>query len=354
MIGEQIIREILAYYNELKIDHDVFVIADTQQQTVNECCSRIFHADESEFFSRQEFAEIASSLYYVFGFVRVFYSEVSFIEYVMNKNIDPQKSFVYNLSRDGQHAGKKSLIPAFCDLFNLKYTGCDAFTISLLRNKAMFSDILKLHNIKVPHSYIMSTINTKEFNIPLALSDKEIIVKNICESASIGLSIDCIVDLRKQPIEALVKQAKKVNPKQVLLQEYISGFECEVLVFQFKGKYFALNPILIDLPTGTNFIDSKTSNSYNYKFKLLQDKQIVLSLCAAAEKAAQILQIKDYARFDFRIKNGEPYLIDIAGTPYTIYHSSIAYLFKMYNLKYEDIYKAIVSCMFSNYDELSQ
>ena len=47
----------------------------------------------------------------------------------------------------------------------------------------------------------------------------------------------------------------------------------------------------------------------------------------AATKAASILNIKDYARFDFRIKNGVPYLFDIAGTPYTIHHSSISYLF---------------------------
>ena len=70
-----------------------------------------------------------------------------------------------------------------------------------------------------------------------------------------------------------------------------------------------------------------------------------------ATKAARVLGIKDYARFDFRIKGSIPYLIDIAGTPYTIYHSSIAYLFiNHYHLPYESIYKIIVSCMLSNYE----
>ena len=66
-------------------------------------------------------------------------------------------------------------------------------------------------------------------------------------------------------------------------------------------------------------------------------------------KAAEILDVKDYARFDFRVRDGIPYLFDIAGTPYTIRHSSIAYLFDQYDLKYEDIYKVIVTCMLSNY-----
>ncbi len=68
-----------------------------------------------------------------------------------------------------------------------------------------------------------------------------------------------------------------------------------------------------------------------------------------AAKAAEILDVKDYARFDFRVRDGIPYLFDIAGTPYTIRHSSIAYLFDQYDLKYEDIYKVIVTCMLSNY-----
>lgn len=63
------------------------------------------------------------------------------------------------------------------------------------------------------------------------------------------------------------------------------------------------------------------------------------------------MRIKDYARFDFRMKNGVPYLFDIAGTPYTIHHSSIAYLFtQYYHLPYESIYKVVVACMLSNYD----
>ena len=61
--------------------------------------------------------------------------------------------------------------------------------------------------------------------------------------------------------------------------------------------------------------------------------------------------VYDYARFDFRIKKGVPYLFDIAGTPYTIYHSSIAYLFtQYYQMPYENIYKVIVACMLSNYE----
>ena len=57
----------------------------------------------------------------------------------------------------------------------------------------------------------------------------------------------------------------------LLVQEYIDGIECEVLVLQYKGKYYALDPVqLIILKQILNFIDTDTSNTYNYEFKVIE------------------------------------------------------------------------------------
>lgn len=135
MNGRETIFSILNYYNESKIDFDVYIVADAQFKTCKYMSEQIIHADENEFFSRTEFAEIVSAIFNCFGFARVFYSEIEFIKYVLDNNILKSECIVYNFSRDGRANGKKSLIPAFCDLLNIKYTGSDAFVISLLRNK---------------------------------------------------------------------------------------------------------------------------------------------------------------------------------------------------------------------------
>lgn len=107
---------------------------------------------------------------------------------------------------------------------------------------------------------------------------------------------------------------------------------------------------------GNDFLDSLTSNLYNYSFRKLSDRlspTVIEQIKKQAVKAAQILSIKDYARFDFRIEKDQPYLIDIAGTPYTIKHSSVAFLFEnIMHLDYKDIYKTIMACSLSNYDIL--
>lgn len=348
MQNHEIIESILAKYHIDNIDFDVYVIADAQVQTIKESDNRICHADESEFFSRTEFAEIASALFNVFGFVRVFYSEISFIEYIIRNNVNPNGCIVYNLARDGKTQGKKSLIPSFCDLYHIKYTGSDAFVISLLRNKAIFSDVLSVHHIAVPISVVFKPKQEDPSKMKASLEGHEILIKNVYESASIGLTQNCKLFFSPDTYEQLRQVAIQVNPKQVLVQEYIDGMECEVLVLQYNKNYYAMTPVVITFSGGQTFMDTKLSNEYGYGFKLLETP-IAGKICATAERAASILNIKDYVRFDFRIRDGVPYLFDIAGTPYTIHHSSVAYLFNKYGFHYEDIYKTIVSCMLSNY-----
>ncbi len=348
MNGAQKISEILELYKKEFIDFDVYIVADAQAQTIRESDARIIHADESEFFSRSEFAGIASAIFNVFGFVKVFYNEISFIEYFIQKKIDPEGCIVYNLSRDGMHQGKKSLIPAFCDLYNIRYTGSDAFVISLLRNKAIYSDVLFLHGVNVPITVPFYHKRTNYDDIMDLLNNKEIIIKNISESASIGLYPQCKMLLTAKTYQEFCDVAASVNSMRVLVQEFIHGSECEVLVIQQQGAYFALDPIEISFPMDKDFMDSQVSNNYTYSFKMLTGP-ICAKVRQSAVQAATLLGIKDYARFDFRIQNEIPYLIDIAGTPYTTHHSSIAYLFDQYGLQYEDIYKTIVTCMLTNY-----
>lgn len=349
MNNEDLLQDILSFYNNLNFDFDVYIVADLQTRTNKMSSVQIIHADENEFFSRTEFAEITSAIFYSFGFAKTFYSELEFIQYILEKHINYNECIVYNFARDGRANGKKSLIPAFCDLLNIKYTGSDAFVISLLRNKYVYTEFLEKNEISVPQSKIFSHPNDFSQLLNIFLN-RRVIVKNRYESASIGLTAENVFLFNRSSDKKLSSLLQIMETDSLLIQEYIDGIECEVLVLQYKGQYYALDPVKIIFNTGHNFIDSDTSNQYNYRFDVLESSSNT-SIREAAVKAAKILGIKDYARFDFRLKGDVPYLIDIAGTPYTIYHSSIAYLFtNHYHLPYEAIYKVIVACMLSNYE----
>lgn len=349
MNSKDLLQDILSFYDSVNFDYDVYIVADLQTRTNKIYPNHIMHADESEFFSRTEFAEITSAIFYSFGFARAFYSELEFIRYILEKEVCNNECIVYNYARDGRANGKKSLIPAFCDLLNIMYTGSDAFVISLLRNKYIYTEFLEKNKISVPQSKIFS--QSEDFsNLLNIFLDRQVIIKNRYESASIGLTSENVFRFKEDSCEKLSSFFQTMKTDSLLIQEYIDGIECEVLVLQYKKIYYALNPVKIIFNTEHNYIDFDASNQYNYGFVAL-DSPINNSIQKAAVMAAKILGIKDYARFDFRVKNNIPYLIDIAGTPYTIYHSSIAHLFtNYYHLPYESIYKVIVACMLSNYE----
>ena len=353
MKNSELLKNIITKYNTNPPDLDVYVVADVHYKTVNESDYRICHASENEFFSRREFADIASAIFYVFGYVKIFYSEIELIEYFLKNDINFNNCFVYNFSRDGIYQGKKALIPSFCNLYNIRYTGSDPFVISLLRNKLVFTEILDYHNIPVPKTMLLNNYNKIKESL-IEFENKEIIIKNIYESASLGLSKQCRLLYSNQKYDELISIINSINTEKVLIQEYIDGIECEVFVIQYNKTYYAFNPIIINFPDGISFMDTTTSNTYNYGFSLLNDSELVEMISSISIKIAQILNIKDYARLDFKIKKGIPYIFDIAGTPYTIRHSSIAFLFEKMGLKYEDIYKIIAMCMLSNYNSLNK
>ena len=336
-----------------RYNYTILIVANVND-TVQDEESFIQHSDFSEFFSKAEFACISSTISELFGYVRIFYSEVEFIQYVLNnkQKLPLENTIVFNFSRDGVHEGKKSLIPAFCDLFSLKYTSSNAFVISLLRNKYVYTQFLKALGIPVPITICSSLLEEVDFQY---IKNKNIIIKNIFESASIGMDSKNVIKVTTyKNLEIQLQDfSNKMNRKNLLIQEFIEGVECEVFVIRLGEAFYSFDPIMLNINNST-IITSKISEEYDYTFVpliSLFSLELCNSIKSATQKAAQFLNIKSYARFDYRIdQNNNFYLIDIAGSPYLTRHSSIEYLFThCLNLKYSDIFLLIATLTINNY-----
>lgn len=349
-MSDAFIDKLLKQYYGFLPDLDYFIVANTTNPRMQD--PSLANTNLEELFSKNEFAEIASAIFDAFGYVNVFYSEQSFIEFVLTYLKEYKENcFVFNFARNGTGEGKKSLIPAFCDLFKIKYSGSNALAISLLRNKFLCGTLLSALGVKTPEFFIYKNPNDI-LGMPNKLFGAKVIVKNISEAASKSITKENVFVLTKNSIQLLDHLRKVMNSDSLMVQQYIPGKECEVLVYQDKNTFHACEPIEI-ICQNSEFMDSAISNSYLYKFGLLSEtcsKEIVMKIKLYAEKAAKLLNIKDYARFDFRTDGKEAYLFDIAGTPYSIKHSSIAYLFtQIYDYKYKDFFKSIAALSYHNY-----
>lgn len=347
------IQRILDNFAVTRYKYTIWIVANVNDTIQNEE-SFIQHASFSEFFSKAEFASIASAITELFGYVRIFYSETEFMQHILNNSKDLHKEniIVFNFARDGICEGKKALVPAFCDLYGLHYTSSNAFVISLLRNKFVYTKFLGALNIAVPFTTCSQSIRKEDI---LNLQGQRLIIKNIFESASIGIEDNNIVKISDYNylVALLENFCQKMHTNNLLIQEFIPGKECEVFVIRRGNSIYSFSPIMVNI-NNSSIITSKISNEYDYTFAPLYEEfspDICNSIQQSAEKAAQLLNIKNYARFDYRIKpTGEFYLIDIAGSPYLTRHSSVEYLFThQLGLAYSDIFLLIVAITVENY-----
>lgn len=295
----------------------------------------------TERFSVEEFNEIYQGIVNAGFFIsQTFFNELDMIhEYFHN----PEKfvnCVVFNLARNGVGNNKKAILPAFCELVGLCYTSSSSFSCSLCRNKYYFSKFLESHNIPVPKTW-MKMENDQCLNSS-PQNDMMVIYKPCSESASQGITNDNIVRYSGQEM---------YKGGSALIQEYISGYECEVPIIEIEHSLYTLPPVIIDLKDNP-IMDETVSDSYSYEFQdalSVLHPDTILLIEKYAEKAFRLLDMCNYGRIDFRInQNGIPYIFDVSTTPYTIKHSSFAFAFKKIGLEYSDIYSGIITAAISN------
>ncbi|HGC9720897.1 TPA: ATP-grasp domain-containing protein [Streptococcus agalactiae] len=331
------LKKAIEIFNKKNKKPDIYLVANAQDYTKKISEYDIIHSSNSEFFSAEELGEIASSLFEIGCYVSIFYTELDFIKFVLNNNyrLDYENLLILNLSRDGNLEGKKSLVPAFCDMMGIRYSGSNPFVVSLCRNKFIWSSVLKNHGINVPDFFAIKN-NTKIGENSIK-KDKKVIIKNIFESASIGLDDKSVVT------NLIIDDKFLKNNENILIQDYVEGREIEVPFFKIGKEFIVSNPVCIDFFKGEEFLTSMSSDAYNYGFSSLNNISLSESIKEETKHIAEILGLNVYGRVDYRIdKNNKFFVIDIATMPYTINHSSFAYWFEKENLKYSDLYKILL------------
>ncbi|MDY8048706.1 hypothetical protein [Paenibacillus polymyxa] len=309
------------------------------------------YSENNEFFSDEECSEILDGLQSANFFVKPHFNEINFILDTLNEAFYKNNKFVYNLSRNGNFIGKKSLIPAFCDLLSIPYTGSNALVTSFCRAKYMYTKYLELHGIRTPKSWVY-TSDDQWLNHEKPNFGTRIVIKPLHESASIGLDTSSICYFTKDT-ENKFKESKKAS---LLLQEFIDGYECEVPLF-IGDDIYVLDPVGISMDNkknlGSNIITYERSFTDDYDFYALNrvfSKSIINTIKESSKKAAILLGLSNYGRIDYRIDTkGTPYLMDIATSPYTTKHSSFAFAFKELDVDYEYIYSTIIALAYTQF-----
>ena len=214
-------------------------------------------------------------------------------------------------------------IAAYLDLLGIPYTGSGPSGLHLAQDKAVAKRLFQFHGIRTPH---FATV----YEGRLQWSDDlqfPVIVKPKREDGSIGIEFNAVVGSIKEMMERIdAIHADLDSP--VLIEEYIEGRELYVSVLG-NDPPEALPVVelnLSDLPPGTPRIagtevkwERGTPAYQKTKLQIPNDlpESTVTELETMAVTACRALEIRDYARVDFRLAaDGTLYALEVNPNPW--------------------------------------
>ena len=208
---------------------------------------------------------------------------------------------IFNICEGYNGPARESVYGAILEQFKYNYSGPDSTNLLMCHNKFLVKNLLKDY-IDCPKGY--SVCDEREIEL-LKNIQFPVIVKLNSEGSSMGMDEKSIVYSYNELKSQVLFLLKKYD-RNVLVEEYIEGQDLSMIYVEGIG---ALGPCIVNCD----------SEFYDYEMKTIKDdtvdiqtvdgeynklKNIVLTI-------AKILDIKGYAKIDFRRKEDKYYLIEV-------------------------------------------
>lgn len=254
----------------------------------------------------------------------------------------------YNYGLPAQY--KRVQSPALLELMQAKYSGADPFTSLLVNDKAYCKKILLNINVSSPKGHLLCNVSdTKAF---FASTDMilPLVIKPNMEGSSLGIDEQCFCnsyDAAKEKVCNLLKEFP-----QILVEEYIEGYECTVWMIGNGTDFPFLKPLIIS-SSHKYYFENKIftlndKSTHNRKYDLpsnILPTLIVAKLESLSKQIFNELGLRDYARIDFRINNNIIYFIEANALPIFSKTSEIGAIMQLYHISYDEICHILVDTL---------
>jgi D-alanine-D-alanine ligase len=230
-----------------------------------------------------------------------------------------QDSMVFNMcewSGKDYHLGVKVI--KVLEKSRISFTGADSHTYYWDSKKDLMKKLFRKLSIPTPEWSIYNggKIKHKHLKFP-------VIVKPAWEHCAIGISQDSVCrDINS--VERKAIQLWETYKQPIIIEEFVSGNEYQVFVFEKNGRSVVLPPAQISYNKTRGFLPLLTFEGKwgdGYETKLSQIGEFTGSptkltkLKKLAKDAFRKLNCRDYVRFDVREKNGEFYVLEVNANP---------------------------------------
>ena len=233
------------------------------------------------------------------------------------QRFDPRERIVFNWC-EGIDGVPRSFdrIPPVLEELGFAYTGATARTLAVTQNKAATKTILDRQHIPTPA--------WRTFRAPSEVEGWNIfptIVKPSAEHCSFGITDGAVVsniDELRERVNTIIQ----TYGGEALVEDFIEGREFNVSIWgNGTLKPMPLYEIdFSDIPDPRQQLvdyDAKwTKGSFSYEHTpsrcpALVDDELAERIRSVAMAAYRALHLRDYGRIDMRVRNGQPYVLDV-------------------------------------------
>lgn len=216
--------------------------------------------------------------------------------------------------------GENGRIQAYFDLMGIRYTGTDYVSSALCMDKGLAKELFAFHGIPTPQG---TRLKKKELETYLkkrgwsekavfAEDGKEIPLPVVVKACSGGSSVGVYIVNREEEYENALREAFRYD-EEVIIERYIKGREFSVGVLEGRAL-----PI-IEIAPKEGFYDYKNKYQAGSAVETCPAEisaEKTKEMQGWAQRAFQVLRLKNYARMDFMMnEQGEMFCLEANTLP---------------------------------------
>lgn len=290
--------------------NNYYIVANTRSQFENE--SRQSTRPYSDHPSQESVDYVIYELRKA-GFNTEFFGGVAnLVDAYQKKKSFPDALFL-NFSDGLNQISRKAQSAMLLELLGVPYAGSDPLARLMAGNKAYAKRIVS-EKLDIPTSVTVFRCT------PIPTSVRfPVIIKPNREGSSLGITQESICTTMEELEQRLPCLLEHFN--EVLIEEYISGYEITCFVIGNKGKYYLIEPVMCEydeINYFDNFVfgleEKANRKRKEYLARDILSLQQIEHIRQATQSAFEMLNMHDFARADFRMqKDGRLSFIEING-----------------------------------------
>lgn len=316
-----------------------YIVADTREQFKNESqkSSHIYndHPSKDSIMYIIEQLTIAGYPVEFFGGVE------QLIAAYHQKKTFPQTMFL-NFSDGLIQNNRKAQSAILLELLGVPYVGSDSLAMLMAGNKTYAKKLVE-KEVNTPHS----TLVFKNEKISSDLKFP-VILKPNREGSSLGIFQENICHNFLELHSRLPMLLSQFH--EILIEEYISGYEITCFIIGNKGNYYLTEPLVCEydgVQYFDNFVFGLEEKASRCRKEYLAQNFLEYGQIENIRQTAQFifetLNMHDFARVDFRLQNdGKLFFIEINGNAVISKTSEIGVISRELNIPFGEIVSNII------------